>query len=119
LVLFFNPLTPEKARNIIETFQKERGIKMNCPKCGNELNPNMKFCAKCGTPVGQPAAPVAPQQPVQQKPVVPAQQKPVAPAPSKEMAQPEPKKPEKQKITNGLAEAFEFADAWLRYNDKT
>ncbi len=28
------------------------------------------------------------------------------------------KKPEKQKITNGLAEAFEFADAWLRYNDK-
>ena len=29
------------------------------------------------------------------------------------------KKPEKQKITNGLAEAIEFADAWLRYNDKT
>ena len=29
------------------------------------------------------------------------------------------KKPEKQKITNGLAEACEFADAWLRYNDKT
>ena len=28
------------------------------------------------------------------------------------------KKPEKQKITNGLAEAFEFAEAWLRYNDK-
>ena len=27
------------------------------------------------------------------------------------------KKPEKQKITNGLAEAFEFADAWLdRFN---
>ena len=27
------------------------------------------------------------------------------------------KKPEKQQITNGLAEAFEFADAWLsRYN---
>ncbi|MBP3939759.1 MAG: zinc-ribbon domain-containing protein, partial [Clostridia bacterium] len=24
---------------------------MNCPKCGNELKPNMKFCAKCGTPV--------------------------------------------------------------------
>ena len=28
------------------------------------------------------------------------------------------KKPEKQKITQGLAEAFEFAEAWLRYNDK-
>ena len=28
------------------------------------------------------------------------------------------KKPEKQKITNGLAEAFEFAEAGLRYNDK-
>ena len=28
------------------------------------------------------------------------------------------KKPEKQKITNGLAEAFEFAEAWIRYNDK-
>ena len=28
------------------------------------------------------------------------------------------KQPEKQKITNGLAEAFEFAEAWLRYNDK-
>ena len=28
------------------------------------------------------------------------------------------KNPEKQKITNGLAEAFEFAEAWLRYNDK-
>ena len=28
------------------------------------------------------------------------------------------KKPEKQKITNGLAEAFEFAEAWLRYNDR-
>ena len=27
------------------------------------------------------------------------------------------KSPEKQQITNGLAEAFEFADAWLaRYN---
>ena len=27
------------------------------------------------------------------------------------------KRPEKQQITNGLAEAFEFADAWLmRYN---
>ncbi len=28
------------------------------------------------------------------------------------------KKPEKQKITNGLAEAFDFAEAWLRSNDK-
>lgn len=33
---------------------------MNCPKCGNPLDPNMKFCAKCGSP--------APQQPVQQRP---------------------------------------------------
>ncbi len=74
---------------------------MNCQKCGNELNPNMKFCAKCGTPVQQPAAPVTQQQPVQPKPVVPAQPKPAAPAPSKETAQPAPKagpkKPEKQK----------------------
>ncbi len=23
---------------------------MNCPKCGNEMNPNTQFCAKCGTP---------------------------------------------------------------------
>lgn len=35
---------------------------MNCPKCGNPLSPNMKFCAKCGTPVAQ-------QQPTQQMPV--------------------------------------------------
>ena len=28
------------------------------------------------------------------------------------------KKPEKQKITNGLAEALDFAEAWLRYNDR-
>ena len=29
------------------------------------------------------------------------------------------KKPEKQTVTKGLAEALEFADAWLtRYNDK-
>ena len=28
------------------------------------------------------------------------------------------KKLEKQKITNGFAEAFEFAEAWLRVNDK-
>ena len=27
---------------------------MNCPKCGNPLAPNMKFCAKCGTPAEQP-----------------------------------------------------------------
>ena len=30
----------------------------------------------------------------------------------------ESKKIEKQKITTGLAEAFEFAEAWLRYNEK-
>ena len=28
------------------------------------------------------------------------------------------KKPEKQKLTHGLAEAFEFAEAWIRYNDR-
>ncbi len=26
---------------------------MNCPKCGNPLSSNVKFCAKCGTPVAQ------------------------------------------------------------------
>ena len=28
------------------------------------------------------------------------------------------KKPEKQKITKGRSDALEFAEAWLRYNDK-
>ena len=28
------------------------------------------------------------------------------------------KKPEKQKITNGLAEAFEYAEAWLNTKNK-
>ncbi len=41
---------------------------MNCPKCGNELNLNMKFCAKCGTAI--------PQQPAQSKPAADATQKP-------------------------------------------
>ena len=70
---------------------------MNCPKCGNELKPNMKFCAKCGTPVQQSAVSV-------EQPAAPAQPKPIAPAPSKETAQPapttqnvEPQKPAKQK----------------------
>ncbi len=53
---------------------------MNCPKCGNPVVQNMKFCTKCGTPVPQqPVRPVSPQnnppkvqpaqrpQPVQQK----------------------------------------------------
>lgn len=26
---------------------------MNCPKCGKELNPDMKFCANCGELVKQ------------------------------------------------------------------
>lgn len=26
---------------------------MNCPKCGNQVAPNTKFCAKCGAPVTQ------------------------------------------------------------------
>ena len=45
---------------------------MNCPKCGNPLVPNMKFCTKCGTPV--PQKPTAPQQPVRpQAPAMPQQ----------------------------------------------
>ncbi len=28
------------------------------------------------------------------------------------------KKPEKQKVVSGLSEAFEYAEAWLRINDK-
>lgn len=26
---------------------------MNCPKCGNELENNQKYCNLCGTPVKQ------------------------------------------------------------------
>ena len=36
---------------------------MNCPKCGNPISSNTKFCAKCGTPV--PPQPMASQPPVQ------------------------------------------------------
>ena len=25
---------------------------LKCPKCGATLQPNMKFCGECGTPVG-------------------------------------------------------------------
>ena len=41
---------------------------MNCQKCGNQVEANMKFCAKCGTPVVQ--------QPIQQTnvPQMPVQQ---------------------------------------------
>ena len=56
---------------------------MNCPKCGNTLAPNTKFCAKCGTPVAQqppeqpgPAQPMSAQQKViTQKPAQPKQKK--------------------------------------------
>lgn len=48
---------------------------MNCPKCGNELKPNMKFCAKCGTAVQQPDATQTP-------------------APNQEFAQPMPDAPQ-------------------------
>ena len=50
---------------------------MNCPKCGNTLAPNTKFCAKCGTPVAQqmPPRPAQPM-PVQQNIII---QKPAQP----------------------------------------
>ena len=31
---------------------------MICPKCGNQIAPNMKFCSKCGTPVVPVVPPV-------------------------------------------------------------
>lgn len=40
-----------------------------CPNCGSPLNDEMKFCAKCGTPVqadGQPPAPSLTKSPPQQ-----------------------------------------------------
>ena len=45
---------------------------MNCPKCGNLITQNMKFCKTCGTPVAiqqqtQTQVNVQPKQPVQQK----------------------------------------------------
>ena len=49
---------------------------MNCPKCGNQLAPNTKFCAKCGTPVAQQMPPM----PVQQNVII---QKPAQPKPKK------------------------------------
>ncbi|MGB8509425.1 MAG: cytochrome c oxidase assembly factor Coa1 family protein [Pyrinomonadaceae bacterium] len=46
---------------------------MHCGNCGNQLAPNLKFCPRCGTPVGEPSAytppaytPPAVQQPPQQ-----------------------------------------------------
>lgn len=49
---------------------------MNCPKCGKELNPDMKFCANCGELVKQEKTneehaqpkPVAQSEPSQQEP---------------------------------------------------
>ena len=26
---------------------------MKCPKCGNEINPDQRFCTKCGQPTNQ------------------------------------------------------------------
>lgn len=37
---------------------------MICSKCGNQLNPNLQVCDKCGTPVGQPITQAAPQAPI-------------------------------------------------------
>ena len=36
----------------------KRGITMNCPKCGSELNENQKFCTNCGYKIHkEPALP--------------------------------------------------------------
>ena len=36
--------------------------KIACPKCGKELNPSVRFCGMCGTPLGvREAAPAAPE----------------------------------------------------------
>ena len=37
---------------------------MICSKCGNQLNPNLQVCDKCGTPAGQPMTQAAPQAPI-------------------------------------------------------
>ena len=61
---------------------------MNCTKCGNLMKPDMKFCAKCGTPAApqqpaqpqnnvQPKPPVSNQQPVQNQPQKPADAQPM------------------------------------------
>ena len=98
---------------------------MNCPKCGNPISSNTKFCAKCGTPV--PPQPMASQPPVQttypqnnpqtvQRPqpaqrnaVNPQQQKPpvpqnfVTPQPAQQnVAIKSPKPPRKKKSNKNL-----------------
>ncbi len=70
---------------------------MNCPKCGNTMTPNMKFCAKCGTPVApvnkqQPATSV---QPIQSQ--INAQQKPPVNLQSKQLVQNQAQPPKKAK----------------------
>lgn len=47
---------------------------MNCPKCGNALEENAKFCQKCGNPVSAPnmntgQQPIYMTAPMQQQPV--------------------------------------------------
>lgn len=69
---------------------------MNCPNCGNELKPNMKFCAKCGTAVQQPVATPTPA-PNQEY----AQPAPVAPQNPAPDAQVKPAKKKKTKKTGG------------------
>lgn len=74
---------------------------MICPKCGSQITPNTKFCAKCGTPVPQQTRPVAPQPPR------PQMQQPVASQqPRQQMKQPvapqQPvKAPQGKKSANG------------------
>ncbi|MBP3442391.1 MAG: zinc ribbon domain-containing protein [Clostridia bacterium] len=62
---------------------------MNCPKCGNPLIPNMKFCSKCGTPVPQ-QPPVMRNAPIAQ----PAQQNTEKPKEFLQYANPNVKQPQ-------------------------
>jgi len=47
-----------------------------CTKCGNQLESDMQFCARCGTPVHPPAPPAAHEQPA--PPVAPPAPQPTA-----------------------------------------
>ena len=78
---------------------------MNCPKCGNPISPNTKFCAKCGTPVPQ-KPPVQPTYPQNNPPKVQPQPVPqnfVTPQPTPpNVAIQSPKPPRKKKSNKNL-----------------